>query len=190
MPLVLDATVGGASSNSYVNLATAEAYMLGRVNPWPVTATDLEKTAALINATALLEREQWAGTRGTDPASALVQALAWPRRWVPTLEFTAYPEYVTDNFIDTSVAFYSSLAIPTPLVHATCELAMELLRAGATDRLAYDATRNIRRKTVDVLTTEYAEPWQRARGLGIFPTVLSLIAHMLRSADAGEVQRV
>lgn len=190
MPLVLDATVGGASSNSYVNLATAEAYMLGRVNPWPVTATDLEKTAALINATALLEREQWAGTRGTDPASALVQALAWPRRWVPTLEFTAYPEYVTDNFIDTSVAFYSSLTIPTPIIRATCELAMELLRAGTIDRLTYDSTRNVKSKGVDVLRTEYVEPWQRVRGLGYFPSVLSLVAHLMRDADAPEVSRV
>lgn len=188
MPLVLDATVGGASSNSYVDLTTAESYMLGRVNPW--TGTDAAKTAALVNATSLLEQEQWAGTKGSTATSALTQALAWPRRWVPTLEFTAYPEYITDNFIDTSVAFYSSLTIPQPLVRATCELAMELLRAGTTDRLTYDSKRNVKRKTVDVLTTEYFEPWQRARGLGYFPSVLSLVAHLMRNADAAEVQRV
>lgn len=188
MPLVIDATVGGATSNCYVSLADAETYMLGRVNPW--TGTDVQKTAALVNATTVLEQESWAGTKGNDPASALVQALAWPRRWVPTLEFTAYPEYVTDNFIDTSVAFYSSLTIPAPLVQATCELAMELLRAGTTDRLSFDRSRNVKMKKVDVLETEYFDPWQRARGLGLFPSVLAKIAHLLRSADCAEVSRV
>jgi hypothetical protein len=188
MPLTIDATVGGASSNSYVLLADAEAYMLGRVNPW--TGTDAAKDTALVNATSLLDQEQWAGTKGTSATSALTQALAWPRRWVPTLEFTAYPEYVTDNFIDTSVAFYSSLVIPTPIVRATCELAMELLRAGTTDRLTFDSKRNVKRTRVDVLDTEYFDPWQRVRGLGYFPSVLSLVAHMLRSADGGTVDRV
>lgn len=189
MPLTVDATVGGANSNSYVSLEDAEAYMLGRVNPW--SGDDTAKNAALVNATAFLEREQWAGTKGSTPESALVQALAWPRRWVPTLEFTAYPEYVTDNFIDTSVAFYSSLTIPTPIVRATCELAMELLRAGTTDRLAFDGTRNIKRKSIGgAIDTEYLDPQYRVRGLGYFPSVLALVAHMLRDQDASEVARV
>lgn len=193
MPLVLDATVGGATSNTFALLADAETYFLGRTNPWPVTdavTTDAMKSVALVNATALLDREQWGGTKGTTPADALVQALSWPRRWVKTLEFTAYPQYITDNFIDTSVAFYSSIIIPIPIVRATCELAMELLRAGTTDYMTYDGTRNIKREGVGPLSTEYLDPWYRVRGLGYFPSVLALVAHMLRSSDAVEIDRV
>ena len=189
MPLTLDATPGGASANTYVLLADAETYFLSRpfAAAW-TTSTDPLKSQALAYATILLDRQRWLGTKGTTSSGALTQALAWPRRWTPTLEFDSYPQFVTDNFIDTSTAFYSSLTIPTPIVRATCELALEVLNAGSVDPLTKDATRNVKRKKIDVLETEYFEPALRVYGLGLFPTVIALIGPLLRSSGR-EVDR-
>ncbi|HXG70334.1 MAG TPA: DnaT-like ssDNA-binding protein, partial [Gemmatimonadaceae bacterium] len=75
-------------------------------------------------------------------------------------------------------------------VQATCELALEILRAGTTDPFSKDDTRNIQQETVDVISTTYFAPGDRARGLALFPTVTGLIAPLLRSAGATLVERV
>lgn len=189
MALILDATPGGAAANTYVLLTDAETYFLSRPFSAAWTAsTDPVKSQALAYATILLDRQRWLGTKGTTSSGALTQALAWPRRWAPTLEFDSYPQFVTDNFIDTSTAFFSSLTIPTPIVRATCELALEILNAGTTDPLTKDPTRNIKREKIDVLETEYFDPQYRVYGLGLFPAVMALIAPLLRSM-AREVDR-
>ncbi len=193
MPLVLDATVGGATSNAYCSDTDGDAYFLGRNNAdaW-TNATTAQKQQAIVFATSLLERERWQGAKGSTPQGALTQALAWPRRWAPTLEFDAQPEYVTDVFIDLSVVYYSSLTIPTPLIRATCELALEILRAGTTDPFGRtgDPYRDKKSSQVDVIRTDYLELWYRARGLGRFPSVITLIAHLLRAGDGVQVERV
>lgn len=74
----LDATVGGATANSYLTLATANALLEGHLHTdvWFVhEATMLQREEALMWATSLLERlVQWSGTPATD-----TQALAWPQ---------------------------------------------------------------------------------------------------------------
>lgn len=191
MPLVLVATPGGASSNSYSDVATAQSYFDGRAfsDAW-TAATLVQQTQALVHATALLDRERWAGAKGTTYTGALTQALAFPRRWLPTLEVDAAPQLVSEYYIDIALGFFDPALIPVPIVRATCELALELLRAGTTDPLSKDSTRNVKRKRVDVLDTEYLPPWQRVRGLGYFPAVIALIAPLLRASSGGNVERV
>lgn len=78
MAPTLDATLGGATSNSYVDLA--EAVAIARNIPggddW-VALTDDEKIYSLIAATALLETLQYRGEICTT-----TQRLKWPREGV------------------------------------------------------------------------------------------------------------
>jgi hypothetical protein len=72
----LDATLGGATSNSYVDLAEAVAIArnLQGGDQW-VARTDDEKILSLIQATMWLETLEYVGTRCT-----AIQRLKWPRQ--------------------------------------------------------------------------------------------------------------
>ena len=75
MPVEVDATAKGVSSNSYVTVAEADAYFGDRLRSTDWTgATPDDKARALIGATARLEQEIYEGTKTT-----LEQALKWPR---------------------------------------------------------------------------------------------------------------
>lgn len=192
MALVLVSAVGGASSNSFLSLSEAESYFEGRpfAAAWTGSTTAL-KEQALVYATTLLDRERWAGAKGVSYTSALTQALAWPRRWATTLEVDAAPQLVSEWFIDTATGYYSALTIPQPIQRATCELALEILRAGDADPFTKDSTRNVKRKRIDVLETEYFDVGQRARGLALYPSVAALIAPLLRGvSSAHQIERV
>lgn len=105
--MALDATVGGASSNSYVALTAAEAYFLGRlsVDAW-ADANAEEREASLIMATQRLEAESYLGY-----AVSTTQRLQWPR-------YSAY---------NRNGVLLSTTAIPQLLQDATCELALSIL---------------------------------------------------------------
>lgn len=108
MPVTVDATVGGASANSYVTKAEADAYVLGRLNAstWE-DETDTDKlNRALVSATRRLDQEEWQGRK-----VATTQALEWPRSGTSDQNGNAY---ATD-------------AIPQPVKDATCELALAML---------------------------------------------------------------
>lgn len=190
MAITLVDTAGDASANTYASLTTATAYFAARPfsTAWTSASVD-DQSAALAFATTLLDNLRWKGAKGSTANSALTQALAWPRHWAPTLEADANEEFVAEYFIDLSVTYFSSLTIPTPIVRATCEIALEILRAGSTDPFTRDTTRNVQRETVDVITTEYLAPAQRVYGLGQFPTVVALIAPLLRGGSV-EIERV
>lgn len=72
--MALDATVGGATSNSYVTVAEADDYFADRAHAesWD----DVEnKESLLITSTSMLDwYMKWKGTKATDS-----QALDWPR---------------------------------------------------------------------------------------------------------------
>ncbi len=183
MSVTLDATVGGTVSNSYVDLDTAETYFEGRPfsSAWKA-ASSSSKEQALVYATTLLDRERWAGAKGTSVTVAQTQALAWPRRWALTLEADADPEYVSEYFIDTTLGYYSDLTIPKPIKNATCELALAILGSGTSDPFSLDTTRNIKQEVVGPLSTTYFDPGQQASGIGLYPNVVALIAPLLRQS--------
>lgn len=197
MTLVLDATVGGASSNAYCTIAQADAYFEARAfgSAWTLAAAGATLAAeeqAIVMATSLLERERWLGTKGATPAGGLTQRLAWPRRWAPTLEYDAAPDVITEYFVDTSLLYHSALSIPRPVIEATCELALEILRAGTTDPFARSGfgDQNVKAKQIDVLSWTFFEPQHQARGLDRFPTVLTLIRALLRAPAARVIERI
>lgn len=75
MAAVIDATLSGASSNSYVTLAAANTYFetVPDSTTW-TNKTDDQKNRALISATRWIDALSFYGDRCTD-----TQALKWPR---------------------------------------------------------------------------------------------------------------
>ncbi len=127
MPLVLDATPGGASANSYASLADARAYYDSHLYATDEQLDDDELLAkALVMATRLLD--EWWDWQGS--ATTLTQKLAWPRvdGWAFNYENSPYRSgltYVTGAVIPSDV-------IPDELKHATAELARQLLAGDRT----------------------------------------------------------
>jgi hypothetical protein len=109
MAITIDATVGGASANSYLTLAAAQALIDGMVEnddvtAWATATTD-QKNRALYSATQRLDRERYLGARATD-----TQALQWPRTGVrkPDTYINTYSigfpfKITTDYFTDTEI---------------------------------------------------------------------------------------
>ena len=75
MAAVIDATLGGASANSYVTLADADAYFdtTPDSTSWDNKTTD-QKNRALISATRWIDALSFYGDRCSE-----TQALKWPR---------------------------------------------------------------------------------------------------------------
>lgn len=191
MPPTLIETPGADDANVYLSLDDALEYFDAR--PFSVTFTDAstdDQERALLYATRVLDGLPWLGTKGTTANLASEQALAWPRQWAPTREADAAPETIADYFTSDGILFYDADSVPRPIKDATCELALEILRAGTTDPFTVDATRNVRRERVDVLETEYFDPHDRAEGVARYPSVMRLIAPLLRTASALRVERV
>ena len=105
MPATIDATLSGASANSYVTLAAADAYFetVPDSTTWTDKSTDA-KNRALISATRWIDGLSFYGDRCTT-----TQALKWPRE-----------DYKVDG-IDLACTL-----IPEPIKTATYELARAL----------------------------------------------------------------
>lgn len=176
MALTITATAGSASANSFVTEAEQIAYMAARLNSstWTTvsgaTCTETEK-AAMIEATRDLNTRSWTGERVNT-----TQALAWPR------------QYAT-NPDDPYANYYATTVVPQRVKDACCELAFQFVNAGTTDIASLDPNIGVIEKTVDVLTTKYAEPYQRAQGLARWPRVMNYIRPLL-DETAGVVRTV
>ncbi|MCP3684774.1 MAG: hypothetical protein GY861_19065 [bacterium] len=138
MALTLDATIGGANSNTYILLADAEIVMEGVFykDNW-VAATEPNKNIALVQATRMLdELMNWFGTRSDSDS----QALEFPRYGCP--KRPGYDGYT--NFFDDD-------EIPTWLENATVIMADAIL---GSNRGADSDTKGFKRMKVDVLELE------------------------------------
>ena len=109
--MALDATLGGASANSYVTVAEADAYFatsFGRT-AWG-SASAANKEIVLIESTRLLDLlVSWKGYVKSD-----TQALQWPRTYVPNID----GRYISDSIV------------PKDVKNAVFELAYSLLSNG------------------------------------------------------------
>ena len=81
MAISLDATVGGASANTYIDLSGANAIVEGfvlddDVAAWSTSTVD-NQNRALFTAAQRIDRERFLGARVADS-----QALQWPRSGV------------------------------------------------------------------------------------------------------------
>ena len=109
MAIVLVATAGGSTSNTYQTLADAQAIIDGLVEDGDVTAwataTTDAKNRALYTAAQRLDRERFLGARATD-----TQSMQWPRTGVrkPDTYINTYAvgfpfRITTDYFTDTEI---------------------------------------------------------------------------------------
>ena len=103
MPVTIDATVGGASANSYIDATAADTILAqhNRGTAWSGLSSDV-KNASLIMATRSLEQYSFRGSK-----ASTTQALRWPRDGVVTRD----GDEIANN------------VIPDDLKYATAELA-------------------------------------------------------------------
>lgn len=181
MAITIVATAGETNANSFVTAAEMTTYCNARLNASAWTAADAQ-LPALVEATRDLNLPAYIGGKAT-----VAQALMWPRVWAVDPDASSVlvdpvdPSRIAGSF----VAYFSETAIPQRVKDATCELALQYLKAGTTDMAALDDTLGVIRETVDVLTTEYAKPGERAQGLARFPRVMALIAPLLDRTRSG-----
>jgi len=174
MAVTIDTTVGGASANSFSSLAEAQAYLDGKLpspTAWDAAVADTQNRA-LVSATRWLCRLPWIGQRVD-----ATQALEWPR------EYALDPDDPDGNDFDTD-------ELPQAVKDATAELASLMVAAGTTDIAGLDPNDGVKRKKVDVLETEFFEPFHRVTGLDKYPTVSELIADLLESTGGPSVRVV
>lgn len=113
MALILDSTVGGANANSFVTVARAVEIHEGRYHNSDFFALTVDtQEVLLVQATTILDRQQWAGRKATS-----AQRLSWPRAYVPD----------PDSPSDASTIYLDDSTIPRFLEEATAELAFVLL---------------------------------------------------------------
>lgn len=119
-----DSTLSGSASNSYIDVATADNHFqfhLQGQEYWTSLPTPT-KQAALVQATNRLDAENYSGRPTLDS-----QNLQWPRSFVVSRN-----RRPTDVVQDVGGAFYiDNDIIPKPLIEATCELALHLLKQQA-----------------------------------------------------------
>ena len=164
--IVEDGTISNTGANSYVAIAYADAYHLDRLNTAWAAATTIEKTAALIKATAYADgkyRNRWKGVRIYSQ-----QPLEWPR----AIEISEYQSI----YSGISIVLDAPIAtIPQLLKDAVCELALRALAAP----IAADVTPGDRliRKKIDVIEKEFAPGDYQTS----YPVVDQLLNRLLRS---------
>lgn len=124
MAITIDATAGGASANSYLTLADAQAIVDGLIEDDDVvawgTATTDQKNRALYTATQRLDRERFLGARATD-----TQALQWPRTGVRKPD-TYVNTYATGFPFRISADYFTDTEIPDQIKRAMVVLAVYL----------------------------------------------------------------
>lgn len=143
MALDVETGSGNATAESYCSVADANTYHTARGNAaWAALASDTVREQCLRRATGYMGqsyRLRWAGIRATN-----VQALDWPRAWVPKPDApSAYGAWAR---------YYLSTTVPAEVVQACAEMA---LRAAAGD-LAADLGQTVTERTVGPITTKYA----------------------------------
>lgn len=145
MAIAIDATVGGASSNSYVTTTEADTYFEGRLetDEWD-SATSANQIAALVMAVRWIDREMYKGVRVDD-----TQALQWPRYGVvkPDLAYSVLNNPATFE----ESTWYETTEIPDRVKNAQMECALALLKDSALlDDTGLEAYENVRIGNLDV----------------------------------------
>ena len=124
MAVTIDATVGGASANSYITLSEANTFVEAMISSTDVskwtTGTDDTRNRALAAATQRLDRERFIGARATN-----TQALQFPRTGVRRPD-TYVNTYSTGFPFRISEDYFSEEEIPDQIKRAQIELAVYL----------------------------------------------------------------
>ena len=165
MAASITATVGGASSNSYVDVATAQAYLDERPNveDWTGATAD-ERIRALIAAARRLDQEQY---RGRIASSA--QALQWPRVGVEdrngyTVASTTVPQEVKDAQVELALAMLGDDLLADSGLEAFESVKLGAMAVEPRQRDAGALPANVRREIEHYLTTPSTSQVRLIRG--------------------------
>jgi hypothetical protein len=160
MSTIIDATIGGASANSYVTLAEATAYFATRlyVDDWAAAASDTAREQALIMAARRIDEEDFIGYRASS-----TQSLKWPR----------LNAQKPDSF-----AYYEATEIPQLVKVAQFEYA--LLFVGS-DETAQSDLANYKKVKVGPIEIELNQPVSS----GVFPAEAARLLRDLRINSSG-----
>jgi len=164
MALIIDATVSGANSNSYVTLAEANSYFEARLYSavWDAASID-DRNRALAMATKRIEQENFYGDR-----ASTTQKLKFPRVNIGYLD-----GILLDN------------AIPNMLKEAQFELAIHMLSVNMTLKgVASDAFKEIQVGSIKVQPAIDASDNASSSYSALPPFVLSLLSDLSRSASS------
>jgi hypothetical protein len=172
MALVITATPGSATANSYLTLAEANEYCEAHIAgaAW-AAKTDDEKNRALAHATRQLDAHlRWVGW-----VASQTQALAWPRLGVS--------DPITGAYI-------SSAVVPLAVKRACAEQARLLLASG--DRsIESDAERdNIKRLAAGSVEVEYGSGPSTEPATAIAPSAMAFISEWAIETGAGGARTV
>jgi len=163
MPTLIDATVGGASSNSYALASEGDTYFAARLysTDWTGATTTL-KEQALIMATQRIDQDEFVGYRVSS-----TQALKWPRYAAPIPDGGGYIH-----------AYYAADEIPVLVKHAQFELALVLLGSNI---LAPTGVENIDALTVGPISIDFRQPVSS----GALPDQVARLLRGLRTNSSG-----
>jgi len=155
----IDASVGGANSNAYADVAYADAYHAARgFNDEWTDASTADKEKNLQWACRLLDKMNWASIRATQ-----AQALRWPQM----------------NAYDQDGWFIATTVIPREVKDANCEMALYLLRE---DRTQDSGAIGITSLKVGPIGIDFDT---NAAGTKQIPDgVVSLVAHLLANSGS------
>ena len=177
MTLVVVATPGAQNANSFVTVAEADAYLDGRLNvsAWESSTADI-RARAVVEASRNLSFQRWKGSTVT-----ATQALSWPRAYVENPDAPFDDEALTLD----DIIYFPENVVPVRVKNATCELALQYIKAGGNDVAMPDPTDGIASQAVDVINVSYVTNGMRVtKGLNRFPRVMDFIGPLL-SLGAG-----
>ena len=176
--MALDATVKGASSNSYTTRSDANAYFVDRLGVSTVWdgATDANKDASLIMATRYLDNMMYKGERTTT-----TQKLSFPRQFLPDPDSTAV---YWGQQLRLRSDYFSADNIPDRVLFATYELAFRLLSDN--ELLGDPSLRQF--KKVDVSGVIAIELDKQGLARVIDRQILHYISPLLKSGDSLSVR--
>lgn len=180
MTVTLDATVGGTAANSYLTVAEGDALAETRLGTltWS-SATNADKTVALIQATRYMDTLEYIGSR-----TSTSQALSWPRSGAVCGDKN-----------------YAADVIPAEVQEATFDLAEGLLNnpglisgqgvttsTSTTGELVTGVSNaDLKRLKLDVMELE----WRDATNSGKFPaTPISVMPHLLSTLGCLTTSRI
>lgn len=160
-------TVG---TDTFISLNDAEAYFAARLyaEAWtapigwngdiPIFRDDATKEAALRTATAMLNRQKYAGR-----VASFSQPLAWPRignalfdaRYSSPWQADAQAPVIGGGILDQEGRLIPSNTIPKAITEATAELALYLLRYDLTDDRTRRGVLSVKSERVGDSRTDY-----------------------------------
>jgi hypothetical protein len=183
MAIAIDASIGGASANSYLTLAAAELVIEGFVQDDDVTAwasaTNDQKNRALYTATQRLDRERFLGARATD-----TQALQWPRTGVRKPD-TYINTYAVGFPFRITTDYYTDTEIPDQIKKAQCVLAVYL--NNNKDGMGLSGIEDYKSVQIGTLRVESAGASASATGADRVPPIYERYLTGLRISGPGNI---